>query len=212
MIKGVVRSAAVMVLCLSLFSGLFPVRVARAEMPVAKEILEPFRQINVFRGDFEQQKKLPMFANAFVSNGRFLSVRDHGLIWETTTPAPSTLVMTPGKVVQQMNGREQVFQASGTGYDGLGILLPALLDGDLETLKSYFSIRVNGSPSDWTFSLEPRSKELSAIIENVSVTGSDNQFQEITMTGPEGDLTRILFQSVIMSNEVPDAADLARFK
>ena len=208
MIKRLLNSVAVMVLCL----GVFPGNDARAETPAAEVILEPFRQINVFSGDFEQQKKLPMFANAFVSNGRFLSVRDHGLIWETKTPAPSTLVMTPGQVSQQMNGRKQVFQASGTGYDGLGILLPALLDGDIEALESYFSVTINGSASEWAFSLKPKSNELSAIIESVSVAGGDGQLQEITMTGPEGDLTRILFQSVIMSNEVPDAADLARFK
>lgn len=204
MIKKIVGSIAIAMLFLN--------NIAQAEPATAEAVLEPFRKVHVFRGDFEQQKKLPVFTSALVSSGRFFSVRDRGLIWETITPVSSTLVMTPGQVVQRMNGREQVFQASGTGFDGLGILLPALLDGDLETLESYFSVTLSGSTSEWTFLLEPESDELSAIIRGVSVAGGDGQLEEITMTGPDGDLTRIRFRSVIMSNEVPNAADLARFK
>ena len=183
----------------------------RAAEAMAETILQPFRQVQVIRGEFEQQKKLPVFANPFISTGRFVSVRDHGLIWETITPAPSTLIMTPGRVVQKMNDREQQFQASGTGYDGLGVLLPALLDGDMEALEAYFSVAVNGDTSNWSFELEPKSPELSSMIKTVSVHGTEGQLQKVTMSGPDGDLTRILFESITMSSEAPDAADLAQF-
>ena len=179
---------------------------------LAQDILAPFKSVQVFKGEFEQHKKLPVFANAFISNGRFLSIRDHGLIWETLTPAPSTLVMTPGKVIQKMNGREQSFQASGTGYDGLGILLPALLDGDLNTLESYFHVQLKGDATSWTFEMTPKSKELASLIETVLVHGEGESLTEANLKGADGDHTRIAFKSLITSDEAPDAADLARFK
>lgn len=178
---------------------------------MAETILKPFQKVQVFSGEFEQHKKLPVFSSALISNGRFISVRDHGLVWETLTPAPSILVMTPGRLVQIMNGRKQAFQASGTDYDGIAILLPALLDGDMKALESYFSVTVEGSPSNWSFELQPDSKELSSIIEQVTVTGGDGQLDEINLSGPDGDHTRILFKSVTMNSEAPDAADLAHF-
>ncbi|MFK0573815.1 outer membrane lipoprotein carrier protein LolA [Endozoicomonas sp.] len=183
-----------------------------AENKAALRILTPFKSVQVFQGEFEQHKKMPFFANAFISTGRFLSIRDRGLIWETQTPAPSTLVMTPGKVIQKTNGREQTFQASGTGYDGLGILLPAFLDGDLELLESYFEVSAQEQPTGWELTLIPRSKELKTLISEVKVLGNSSQLSEISMTGPNGDHTRIAFKSLSLSYEAPDAASLAAFK
>lgn len=184
----------------------------RANSEVVRKILRPFQSVQVFQGEFEQRKKMPVFANAFVSTGRFLSIREYGLIWETRAPAPSMLVMTPGKVTQKTNGREQTFRASGTGYDGLGILLPAFLDGDLELLESYFEVTAQEQPTDWQLTLLPRSKELKSLISEVSILGKGDQLREINMAGPQGDHTRIEFQSLSLSHEAPDAASLAAFQ
>ena len=178
----------------------------------ARKILAPFQSVQVFQGEFTQHKKLPVFAHALLSTGRFVSIRDYGLVWETQTPAPSTLVMTPGQATQKTNGREQTFQASGTGYDGLGILLPAFLDGDLELLESYFQVTAREQTTGWQLTLLPRSKELKSLISEVSVQGHDSQLQEINLTGPQGDHTRIEFQSLSLSHEAPDAANLAAFQ
>ena len=183
-----------------------------ASNDAARKILAPFQSVQVFQGEFKQHKKLPVFAHALLSSGRFLSIRDYGLVWETETPAPSTLVMTPGQVTQKTEDREQTFRASGTGYDGLGILLPAFLDGDLELLESYFAVTARAQTTGWQLTLLPRSKELQSLISEVSILGQDSQLQEINLTGPQGDHTRIEFQSLSLSHEAPDAANLAAFQ
>ncbi len=182
-----------------------------ANQDVTRNILKAFEHIQVLQGKFVQQKKLSGFTNPLVSTGTFLSVRNHGLIWRTQTPVPSTLVMTPGKITQKTQGREQTFQASGTGYDGLGILLPALLDGDLPLLESYFFLRAKQQATGWELSLIPRDKKLAAVIAQVVILGQDNQLDNITTTGPNGDVTRIEFTSLTLSQKAPDAATLAAF-
>ena len=183
-----------------------------ADSEITRNILNAFQSIQVVQGEFEQHRKMPVFANAFVSAGKFLSVRNHGLIWETVTPAPSTLIMTPGKVTQKTRGREQTFQASGTGYDGLGVLLPALLDGDLPLLQSYFSVNTQQQPGGWQLTLIPLSTELQSVVSEVNILGSHGQPDEITMAGPNGDQTRIIFTALSLSQEAPDAASLAAFQ
>ena len=185
--------------------------ICQASEGHVSDILKPFKQVTVFEGEFEQHKTLPVLSKPFVSKGEFRSVRDRGLVWKTSSPTSSTLIMMPGKVTQIVNGREQTFQASGSGYDGLAILLPALLDGDVELLESYFSLISSGDSQQWILELQPTSKELSSMVQQVMVHGGNGHLREISMSGSEGDLTRILFQSVTMSSEVPDAADLADF-
>ncbi len=185
---------------------------SQADNLLVKDILAPFKQVMVFKGGFRQEKKLPILMNPFVSNGEFISVRDRGMVWKTLTPASSTLVMVPGKIIQEVNGRQQSFQATGSGYDGLAILLPALLDGDIKTLQRYFSIGIIGNRQQWTIEMTPVSKELASVVHSVSVKGAAGMLKDVSLSGPGGDLTHISFLSVSMSSEAPDAADLAHFE
>ena len=179
---------------------------------LTQQILAPFQGIQVVKGSFHQEKKLPVLSQPFLSSGIFLSVKGKGLYWETQSPSPSTLIMTPGKVTQIIQGREHTFQATGSGMDGLALLLPALLDGDTSTLYHYFFLSPTAPSDGWTITLVPKQKELASLLALVSVTGINKQLEAIVMEGPDGDITRITFNDVSMSDEAPDAADLAVFQ
>ena len=50
------------------------------------------------------------------------------------------------------------------------------------------------------------------MVSEVNILGSHGQPDEITMAGPNGDQTRIIFTALSLSQEAPDAASLAAFQ
>ena len=176
------------------------------------ELLRPFQSVQTLRGSFEQEKTIPLFSKPFVSTGQFLSVRNRGLVWKSQTPVVSTLIMTPGQMVEKINGQVRKFQATGTGYDGLAILLPALLNGDIPLLTSYFTVSVTETPAQWTLKLTPRNKELAEIIDDVSVLGAGNILQKVLIRSKDGGDTRVSFSRVSVSADAPSATDLVSFE
>lgn len=177
-----------------------------------QNILASFSEMQVISGEFEQQKTIPILSRPFVSSGRFLSVKQHGLFWETRKPAPSTLTMTEGRMVQEVAGRSSEYQATGTAYDGLALLLPAVLDGDEALLKSYFTVDARQMNNGWELQLTPLSEKLSGVITTVIIQGQAGSIDGVQLSGAGGDETRIIFRSINMSREAPDAVDLERFE
>ncbi len=184
--------------------------------PVAESVLlqwlAPFQRVQVIRGTFEQSRTLKLFTRPFVSTGDFLSVRDKGLLWHTLTPAPSKMIMTPGQLLQETNGRRQTFKATGTGYDGLAILMPALLDGHLDELKRYFTLQGEGTEKDWQLLLVPHRNDLKTMISEVRVSSQQGKLREIALHSAQGDLTEVRFLTFSMSTHTPEQKDLAAFE
>ena len=204
---SVMRGVMVCVIALSSVTAF----AADASLQV-KQWLAPFRSMTVVRGEFEQQKKMPLLSRPFLSQGKFLSVKDKGLVWDTLSPVPSKLIMTPGQLVQEAGGRQQVFKATGTGFDGLALLLPSLLNGDLKQLQNYFALKASGIASNWTLSLTPKPEELVAMIQEIVVTGGQGELKSILLSGADKDTTHIVFRSFHHDTKEPGQKELAAFE
>ena len=177
-----------------------------------EQLLAGFEKVQVFRGQFDLSRKWPAFSKPFVSSGQFVSVRDRGLIWETLSPVASALIMTPGQVEQRTGDRTQTYQATGTAYDGMAILLPALLDGNQEQLLQYFAVALNGSEQNWNMNLEPASSELKGLVHTIAISGQGNRVSQIVFNGPSESVTHIAIHSLVISYDQPQAKDIAFFE
>ena len=78
-------------LAFALASGVVP--LAMAADPLA-QVRSQMAQVPVLRGDFTQEKQVAGFKNPLRSNGRFLLARHKGVVWTTTAPFPSEIVIT----------------------------------------------------------------------------------------------------------------------
>ena len=175
-------------------------------------ILSSFSEMEVISGEFEQQKTISILSKPFISSGQFLSIKNHGLIWETKKPTPSKLIMTKGKMVQEISGRISEYKATGTAYDGLALLLPAVLNGDEALLKLYFTLDASQLNNRWKLQLKPISTKLFSVITNIIIRGQTESIEDILLSGADGDQTHIIFRSINMGREAPNAVDLERFK
>lgn len=166
-------------------------------------ILSGLQKIHEIKGDFRQEKIMRLFKKPFLSTGSFHSIKGQGLLWEVKTPVASKTVLLPG-IMKQYTGKDvQETRATGGVYDGLGVLLPALLDGDLACLSEYFIVKGHKSDKNWKLTISPISQKLAGLFTSVVVEGFDGQITTLVMLGSDNDTTNITFDAVTVSDARP---------
>ncbi len=161
----------------------------------------------VQRGRFEQDKTLAGFAKPLKSQGDYLLVRGKGLIWRTTAPFASQLVLTRDRIAGA--GGLQLDASKEPGIRVVTGLMLSLLDGDLGALQQAFDVQasVQGSSSNdraWRASLKPKAAALAQLFSRIELEG-DRQLRRIVMTEAQGDTTTLRFDEQPREPAAPTA-------
>jgi hypothetical protein len=161
----------------------------------------------VQRGRFEQDKQLAGFAKPLRSQGEYLLVRGKGLIWRTTAPFASQLVLTRDRIAG--NGGLQLDAGKEPGIRVVTGLMLSLLDGDLGALQQAFEVQASlqGNKA-WRASLKPKAAALAQLFSRIELEG-DRQVRRIVMTEAQGDVTTLRFDEQPIE-PAPPTADEAR--
>jgi hypothetical protein len=71
-----------------------------------------------------------------------------------------------------------------------------VLRGDLETLKSQYSISFDSDAKNWTLDLEPRSRALRGIIDRIRFAGRGRELSAMETHESNGDWTIVSFSEI----------------
>jgi hypothetical protein len=169
----------------------------------------------VLRGKFEQTRHLQGFHNALVSQGDFVVARDRGVLWETRKPFPSTTVIGKSRVLtRQADGStEVVLDASHSpAASVVNALMLAMLGGDLDGMSKYFTLNETRLPAGaWRIELLPRKTALAHVFERIVLQG-DRYVRSVHMEEKGGDVTDIVFQSMLETPAELDASEARQFE
>ena len=177
----------------------------------ACEAMAQLKDVKVMEGSFLQEKILPVFKKPLISTGHFLSVKGHGLLWNVEKPVPVRMVFTPGMIKQYTNNGVKELNTTGTAYDGIAILLPALFDNDLSRLEEYFIVSGEKDGDCWKLFLKPKGSKLEKVITSVLISGTGQIIQKAVLHGADKDVTNITFNGIRVSNNKPTQEKLAWF-
>lgn len=157
----------------------------------------------VQRGRFEQDKALAGFAKPLKSQGDYLLVRGKGLIWRTTAPFASQLVLTRDRIAGA--GGLQLDASKEPGIRVVTSLMLSLLDGDLGALQQAFDVQasVQGEKA-WRAALRPKATALAQLFSRIELEG-DRQLRRIVMTEAQGDTTTLRFDEQPRDPAAPSA-------
>ena len=168
----------------------------------------------VLRGVFEQEKQVRGFTHALKSSGRFLIVRDRGVVWSTLEPFPSELVLTADRILSRQPGGDTRMEMDARGEPALSAvnaMLLALLRGDVQALSAHFRIEADTvADAGWRLRLSPKPGALERAFRTIVLEG-DRYVRRVEMEAPGGDRTVIVFSQ---SSETPaqlGADEAARF-
>jgi len=185
--------------------------LAALPLPVLADTIAQVQQrlvsTPVQRGAFQQDKLLAGFAKPLKSQGDYLLVRGKGLIWRTTSPFASQLVLTRDRIAG--GGGLQLDASKEPGIRVVTQLMLSLLDGDLSALQQAFEVQVSlvGSPSNdraWRAALKPKAAALAQLFSRIELEG-DRQLRRIVMTEAQGDTTTLRFDEQAREPAAPSA-------
>lgn len=207
MIRGLLSACM-----LALLAGFF------ALPAVAADPLSPVRtqvaQVPLLRGDFTQEKQVSGFRNPLRSSGRFLLARDKGVVWTTTAPFPSELVITRDRILSRQRDGSRRVEVDGKQQPGLrsvNAMMFALMSGDTKALTSTFEVKGEPAETGWAMTLVPRSRQLAQAFTSVRLSG-DRYVREVELREANGDLTRLRFSGMSETPATLSRDEAARFE
>jgi len=164
-----------------------------AEM--APDTLQPGQ---VLRGHFVQERQLAGFSRPLKSEGSFVLAPGQGLIWRTEVPLVDTIVITPGGILQIVNGKEAMrlpvsrLPVVGRFYDVLG----GALTGNTGPLDSVFKVERQADAAQWHLTLRPARGDDPALGQIVAITVTGTRLVDaIEIQKQGGDADRLSFSA-----------------
>lgn len=171
------------------------------------------------RASFEQRKKTALLKKPIVSSGT-LSCKGESVLWRTTKPRESQLLVTPDKVTVHYPADRlaEVYPVGARFRDAAGGPLPRL-----PKLREKFEMRemtgdemkalgVDGAPERLCVVMTPKSEDLKKYVAMVRVV-IDTEVpcaERVVVSDPDGDETEIRFSGVTINVDMKDAElDLA---
>ncbi|CAN7336339.1 outer membrane lipoprotein carrier protein LolA [Pseudoxanthomonas sp. LjRoot143] len=205
------RHRVVLLLAFALASGLVP--SARAADPLA-QVRAQVAQVPMLRGEFAQEKQVAGFKNPLRSSGRFLLAREKGVLWTTTAPFPSEIVITQDRILSRQRDGSRRVEVDGRQQPGLrsvNAMMFALMSGDMKALTSTFEVKEEPAATGWKMTLVPRSRQLAQAFTSVRLSG-DRYVREVELREPNGDLTRLRFSGMSETPATLSRDEAARFE
>lgn len=186
---------------------------AAAADPLA-QVRAQVAQVPVLRGEFAQEKQVAGFKNPLRSNGRFLLARDKGVLWTTTAPFPSEIVVTQDRILSRQRDGSRRVEVDGKQQPGLrsvNAMMFALMSGDMKALTSTFDVKEEPAAGGWKMTLVPRSRQLAQAFTSVRLSG-DRYVREVELREANGDLTRLRFSGMSEAQATLSSDEAARFE
>jgi hypothetical protein len=159
------------------------------------EIAAGLRAHPITRGNFSQQKTLPILTQPLLSSGSFIYDASRGVLWQVEKPVLSRLVIGPSGLYQ--DGK---LQASGGAAAMVQSIFQGLLSGDLQALQSQFTIKgetvkgkallSEGDRKHWQLTLIPRGEPLSKAIASIVLRGA-SEAEQLTIHELQGSVTQL---------------------
>lgn len=169
----------------------------------------------VLRCRFAQTKHLQGFRHPLVSAGTVLYSRDRGVVWNTTEPFASTVVLTRTRVLTRSGDGTTHIAVGGDASPSVvtgNELMLALLGGDIDILAKRFTIAESlAEDGSWRLQLRPKSGPLSQLFERIDLHG-DRYLRGVSLAEVGGDRTEIRFLAPYDTSAPLTAAEVKQFE
>lgn len=156
------------------------------------EIAANMQKSQVISGKFTQNRYLHGMDKPMQTQGKFALAQNQGLLWQVEQPLTVKLRLTKNGVEQWNNQKNQWIKSKQAGQSAQFELFTALLGGNISVLNQHFTPKADGSPQNWTLTLEPKSAMMKQIFTQISVQGG-NTVSQVILQEKQGDKVKIQF-------------------
>lgn len=146
--------------------------------------------------EFSQSKQISTISRPLQSSGLLGLAATGELLWQTTQPLKSTVVIDGGNI--RIFNRQDVLvnELANASIKVMSDLLLQVFSGDSAALENSFITTVScGDDTSWQLDLRPRTAELENLLLSVSLSGRDD-LEAIRFQETRGDTTAITLTPV----------------
>lgn len=141
-----------------------------------EKVLGDLAAHKVTNGDFIQEKEVNSARGkrTIKSYGTFIFA-EAGIVWNTTKPFPSAMIITPKKIIQtSADGSKNVVDGTDNSmFESIASSLTAIFSGDVNKLKEGFNIAFKKtSATTWDIVLTPKDSTISSVMTSLVLKGS----------------------------------------
>ncbi|RZN18717.1 MULTISPECIES: outer membrane lipoprotein carrier protein LolA [unclassified Escherichia] len=157
------------------------------------DLQQRFTEQPVIRAHFDQTRTIKDLPQPLRSQGQMLIARDHGLLWDQTSPFPMQLLLDDKRMVQVINGQPpQIITAENNPQMfQFNHLLRALFQADRKVLEQNFRVEfADKGEGRWTLRLTPTTTPLDKIFNTIDLAGQ-TYLESIQLNDKQGDRTGI---------------------
>jgi hypothetical protein len=141
------------------------------------------------KGQFVQEKHLKVLSQPFVTKGYYHYQQNLGLVWHTQQPIESEIkITTEGVSERQPDGHFKTL----TSNSQFSELLLALFSSEQQSLQQQFILE----QKDNELTLTPKDKQITRVIEKITLLLDDSGIQQIVLFEPEGNYTNIFLSEM----------------
>ena len=187
------RGIALVALC----AAALPLAAQGATPSDLERIQSMLTKPDVLCGHFEQTKTLVGVSRPVRSRGRFCVVTGKGILWSTTEPFVSSLLLTPAQIVESRGGQvtQRLSADKEPGVRIINEVLMSLLAGDLSKVTGTFDVAAQVTGSEWEATLTPRAAGLKSVLASIAL-GGGHTVTSVTLRETGGDRTVITFSQI----------------
>ena len=161
--------------------------------------LEKMPANGVLRGNFTEDRQLPGFKAPLHSSGNF-TVTAEGILWQTSQPFASIMIMTESGIIQQVNGEETLNLSAARlpFFAKMHKTIKGMMQGDWQLMEQAFIITHKENKNTWQAHLVTRQKDAAMPISEMTVTGS-RFVEDVVMKRSDGSLDSLHFHEQTIS-------------
>lgn len=187
---------------------------ALAEETQRQEVLDRLQkaaaQVRTIQSDFVQTKRLQVFAQEVISEGRMLLEKPDKLRWEYLEPSEQGFVVNGERAMRWSELSPEPERFSIEDDMATRIVAEQLLAWagvNLPRLRQSFALEVKGATPP-VLSLTPRSERLAGYLQRIEVRFAEDArtVRRVEIVEKDGDFTRLEFKNVQLNSPLPEDA------
>lgn len=185
--------------CISAAAGLMLALAAVAARPASaawglEQLMRELSQREHARADFVETRYMRLLSQPLTRRGTLAYAPPDRLEKRTVTPIEEVLIVEGDRVSVEIAARGIRRSLSLQQHPALwGFVesLRATLRGDLETLRRFYRIGLDGGSDKWRMSLTPIEPRMAALIREIRIGGGDGAVRSIDIVDARGDRSQM---------------------
>jgi outer membrane lipoprotein-sorting protein len=155
-----------------------------------EQLMQRLAQVKSSRATFVERKHLRILNAPLELTGTLVYTAPGYLEKHTLKPKPESLVLDRDTLTFEDKARKRRRVLRLQEYPVIWAFVESIrstLAGDLESLRRFYRVSLEGTEADWRLTLDPREAAFQRVVQQIRIAGSRTSIRSIEISEAEGD-------------------------